>query len=58
MLKVEFPLTVQDTVATYEIPYGSINAQQKEIQNGIKQDLKFRQSAGQMFRTMVTELVF
>jgi alpha-mannosidase len=24
MLKVEFPLTVQDTVATYEIPYGSI----------------------------------
>jgi len=24
MLKVEFPLTVQDTEATYEIPYGSI----------------------------------
>lgn len=24
MLKVEFPLSVQDTVATYEIPYGSI----------------------------------
>ena len=24
MLKVEFPLTVQDTVATYEIPYGTI----------------------------------
>ncbi len=25
MLKVEFPLTVQDTVATYEIPFGSID---------------------------------
>ena len=24
MLKVEFPLTVQDTIATYEIPYGTI----------------------------------
>ena len=29
MLKVEFPLTVQDTVATYEIPYGSIERSTK-----------------------------
>ena len=29
MLKVEFPITVQDTVATYEIPYGSIERSTK-----------------------------
>ncbi len=29
MLKVEFPLTVQDTVATYEIPYGSVERSTK-----------------------------
>jgi alpha-mannosidase len=29
MLKVEFPLTVQDTLATYEIPFGSITRSTK-----------------------------